>query len=122
MRRHLCLAVALSLLGPLAAAASALDKALVTRIIQERRAEYQRCYTEALGWNPDLKGRMVIQFTIEVDGQVSAAAESPHERFPDEVMVRCVAEQFLLLQFPPGPESFHITYPLIFTQNPSKSR
>lgn len=122
MRPHLCLAAAVYLLGPLAAEASSLDKAMVVRVIQQRQAEYQRCYTEALGWNPGLKGRLVIRFTVDSDGEVSTAAEQTAPRFPDDVMVSCVVEQFLLMRFPPGPESFQITYPLIFSQSPSKTR
>lgn len=124
MKPHLCLAAAVSVLAPLAAEASSLDKAMVTRVIQQRQTEYQRCYTEALGWHPGLKGRLVIRFTVDSDGEVSTAAEqaAPHERFPDEVMARCVIDQFLLMRFPSGPESFQITYPMIFTQNPSKPR
>lgn len=97
---------------------------MVVRAIQQRQAEYQRCYNEALGWNPGLKGRLVIRFTVDSEGEVSAAAEqtTPHERFPDEVMARCVVEQFFLIRFPPGPESFQITYPMIFSQSPSKPR
>lgn len=126
MRHHRGLAAfllgALSALLPGAAESSSLDRALITRIIQQRRAEYQKCYADALSWSPDLKGRLVIRFTVESDGQVSHADEqpSPGEKFPDEVMARCVADEFLLLRFPAGPGAFHITYPMIFDQRAQK--
>ena len=61
--------------APLAAQASSLDKTLVLRVIKEKQAEYQKCYTEALSWNPQLKGRLLIRFTVESDGEVSSASE-----------------------------------------------
>lgn len=95
---------------------------MVIRIIQQRQAEYQKCYTDALSWNPELKGRLLIRFTVESDGSVSHADEqsSPGEKFPDEVMARCVADEFLLLRFPTGPGAFHVTYPMIFDYRAQK--
>lgn len=95
---------------------------MVRRVILERQAEYQKCYTDALEWNPQLKGRLVIRFTVEADGEVSAAVEQPTEgqRFPDEVMTGCVLHQFQQLRFLPGPEQFNVVYPLIFVPQPPK--
>lgn len=91
---------------------------MVIRVIKQRQAEYQKCYEDALTWSPDLKGRLVIRFTVESDGTVSAAEEQPGttDKFPDEVMVRCVTDQFRQLTFPAGPQAFHVNYPLVFTQ------
>lgn len=128
MRHHRGLAPfllgALTALLPGSAESSSLDRAVVIRIIQQRQAEYQKCYTDALGWNPELKGRLLIRFTVESDGQVSHADEqtSPGEKFPDEVMARCVADEFLLLRFPAGPGAFHVTYPMIFTPKQNKPK
>lgn len=98
-----------------------MDKAAVRRVILERQAEYQKCYTDALEWNPQLKGRLVIRFTVEADGEVSAAVEQPEgQRFPDEVMTGCVLSQFQQLRFLPGPEQFHVVYPLIFVPQQQK--
>ena len=97
---------------------------MVLRVIEQRHAEYQKCYTEALSWSPGLKGRLVIGFTVESDGQVSAAAEqsAPGEKFSDELVTGCVAEQLRTLSFPPGPEAFRVVYPIIFRQKPAKAR
>lgn len=111
------------LLGTQTVSASSLDKNLIRRVIQERQGEYQKCYTDALQWNPQLKGRLVVRFTVESDGEVSAAVEQPAEgqRFPDEVMTGCVLFQFQQLRFIPGPEQFHVVYPLIFVPQPPKA-
>jgi hypothetical protein len=128
MRHHRRLAAlllaSLPALLPQPASSSSLDRALVLRIIQQRKAEIHKCYTDALSWNPELKGRLLIRFTVESDGTVSRAEEQapPGEKFPDEVMARCVTDEFLLLQFPPGPGAIHITYPMIFSQKPNKPR
>lgn len=97
---------------------------MVLRVVRQRQAEYQACYNAALGWHPGLKGRLVIRFTVEPDGQVSAAAEQsdPSNKFPDEVMATCVAEQFRALTFPAGPATFHVTYPMVFTADTKPER
>ena len=121
MRRLYCFVVGLLLLGSQAAQASSLDKALVHRVIHERQAEYQKCYTDALQWNPQLKGRLVIRFTVEADGEVSKAVEQQEgQRFPDEVMTGCVLSQFQQLRFHPGPAQFQVVYPLIFVPQQQK--
>jgi len=99
-----------------------LDKAVVLRVIQQRQSEYQKCYTEALGWNPNLKGRLVIRFTVEADGEVSSADEqiTPGQKFPEEIVSLCVADEFRQLRFPSSPEAFQVVYPLVFTPKPSK--
>ena len=118
------IAAALLILGPLVADAASLDRAMVFRVVQQRQAEYTGCYTNALSWHPGLKGRLVIRFTVEPDGQVSSAAEQiePSGRFPDEVMAGCIADQFRSLIFPSGDQSFQIIYPMVFTENPSKDQ
>lgn len=122
MRHSFCLAIVLWFVGTRAAAASSLDKEVIRRVIQQRHEEYQKCYTEALGWSPSLAGRLLIRFTVEASGEVSSAAEqaAAGQRFPDDVVPICVADQFRQLHFPPGPESFQVVYPLIFQQKPAK--
>lgn len=97
---------------------------MVLRVVRQRQAEYQACYNDALGWHPGLNGRLVIRFTVEPDGQVSAATQQsePSNKFPDEVMALCVAEQFRALVFPSGPATFHVVYPMVFTENPKPER
>ena len=122
LRRLAIFATILSV--PVAAVASSLDRAMIERGIKKRQADYQQCYTDALGWNPGLKGRLVIRFKIEADGHVSEATPStaPADRFPDDVMAQCVADQFMQMVFPESTSGpIIITYPLVFSPAPGKA-
>ena len=121
MRHQRSLTAALLLLGPLAAEASSLDKELIRGIIRGRQPEYRRCYEGALRRSPGLHGRLVLVFTVEADGEVSAATERapPGEKFPDEMMTGCIFNQIRQLRFPSGPARFHITYPMTFSSEPN---
>lgn len=122
MRHSYCLSILLLFSAVHAAAASSLDKLMIRRVIQQRHEAYQKCYVAALSWSPELTGRLVIRFTVERSGEVSSAAEqvTAGQRFPDDVVPLCVAEEFRQLRFPPGPEAFQVMYPLLFKQEPAR--
>lgn len=116
MQRLRYLMVALLLFAPLAAQGSSLDKEMVRRVIKQRQPEYEKCYTQALNWNPGLKGRLLIRFAVDEDGTVSAASEqtAPGDTFPDTVVTGCIVEQFRQLTFPASSASYQVVYPLLF--------
>ena len=53
-----------------AAVRGALDKEIIRRIIRRHINEVKYCYQKELQSNPDLFGRIIIQFTISPTGQV----------------------------------------------------
>ena len=70
-------ALALVLLVTSMAAASSLDRALIRRVIAQRRAEVQACYEELLRREPTAQGKVLLRFTVTPEGKVSEAAVRP---------------------------------------------
>jgi hypothetical protein len=52
------------------------------------RGRIQTCYERRLRGRPDLRGRMMLELTVEVDGQISRAAVT--EQALDDRLSRCV--------------------------------
>ena len=50
-----------------------LDKEIIRRIVRRHSNEVKYCYEQELRRNPDLGGRITVQFTIAASGQVTAA-------------------------------------------------
>ena len=47
-----------------------LDQSSLQRVLRRRRRDVQRCYERGLAQNPELSGRVVVQFTINDAGRV----------------------------------------------------
>lgn len=73
---------------------------------------FRRCYEEASGRRPALKGRVTTQFTIDANGAVSNARDAGSD-LPDRAVVRCVVGTLSSLSFPePANGSVTVVYPL----------
>ncbi len=49
------------------------DQDSLQRTLRRKRADIERCYERALAGDPELSGRILIEFTIGSDGRVSSA-------------------------------------------------
>lgn len=108
-------ALALVLLVTSLAAASSLDRALIRRVIAQRRAEVQACYEELLRHEPTAQGKVLLRFTVTPEGKVSEAAVRPEgTTLRDEKLHACLSGVVRSLLFPKGPAPFHVTYPFAF--------
>jgi hypothetical protein len=94
-------------------AVGAVDKDAVRRTVRGRLATLQSCYERVLLGNPGIGGRVLVTFTIEIDGTPhDVAASGVH---PD--VETCVAETFRAFRFPRPDGKVTVTYP--FTLKPS---
>ncbi|MFT6398351.1 MAG: hypothetical protein ACJAYU_003109, partial [Bradymonadia bacterium] len=50
------------------------DQDSLQRTLRRKRADIERCYERALAGDPELAGRILIEFTIGSDGRVSSAS------------------------------------------------
>lgn len=50
-----------------------LDEGNLRDVLRRKRRDVQRCYERALATNPELRGRVTVQFTVGADGSVSDA-------------------------------------------------
>ncbi len=92
----------------------ALDKEAIRAVVRSRIADVRGCYNETLVNDPTAQGRLVVQFTIDPEGQVSAAAVTQNE-LPTDAVGRCVVEAVKRWAFPKpqGGAIVDVTYPFV---------
>lgn len=101
------------------AAAHSLDQSLVDRVVRHHVAALRHCYERRLPSRPTLAGRVVIRFTLERDGTIRSA-EAVDSTLEDPQVERCLVEDFLTWDWPPGHSIRVIRYPLVFTLAPPR--
>ena len=91
-----------------------LDKEIIRRIIRRHLNEVRFCYEKALMHQPDLQGRIVIQFTISGTGQVVASVvQSSTMNSPS--VEQCIAQAVQGWEFPKDTSGATvISYPFVF--------
>jgi TonB family protein len=91
------------------------DASIVVRMIKTRIGAIRACYERELKRNPTLAGKVTIQFTIELQGNVSAVRVVENTT-RDEAVGSCVANAVQRFRFNPGPQggSVSFSYPFVF--------
>jgi hypothetical protein len=89
------------------------DQQEIVKTIQRRIGGVQHCYERKLKRNPDLKGKIVIRFTIHPGGKV-IDAKVVENTTGDPELGECIAAQIKAIRFPQteGGETV-VTYPFI---------
>ena len=88
-----------------------IDKNMIRRYVQQKRAQISYCYERELTVSPSLTGTANTAFTIDQNGRVIEARASGLGSSPVE---RCLEEVLRSIQFPRG-EIIHVTsYPFTF--------
>ena len=91
-----------------------LSKEVIRKIVRANMNDVRHCYNEGLKRDPDLAGRVAIQFTIGPTGKVPVAviAEST---LPDRTVANCVAKAVKRWEFPKpsGGGNVVVTYPFV---------
>jgi TonB family protein len=91
------------------------DKGIIRRVVRSHINEVRHCYNQGLVRDPNLRGRVSVQFTIGPVGKVVLAA--PVESTLDDATVgRCVAKAVQRWNFPRPPSGGRalVTYPFVF--------
>ena len=76
-----------------------LDADIVRRIVRAHINEVRHCYNQGLVKNANLKGSVVVEFTIDAMGNVEAARIAD-STVPDERVGQCMAAAFERWKFP----------------------
>lgn len=76
-----------------------LDKELIRRVVRAHLNEVRGCYDQGLARDPNLRGRVEIQFAIGPTGSVASAAVS-ETSVDDEQVGRCIAKAVKRWRFP----------------------
>lgn len=91
----------------------ALDPQEVNKIIGQKMSAIKGCYERALRRDPNIKGKLIVRFTISGSGKVSAARAVENDLTPE--VGDCVAEAFKRFRFPqPDGGSLTMESPFMF--------
>ncbi len=93
-----------------------LDKDIIRRIVRAHINEVRYCYNQGLARDPDLDGRVAVQFTIGPTGKVPVAVVSK-STIADKRVGECIAKAVKRWKFPkpPGGGNAVVTYPFRLT-------
>lgn len=100
--------------GQVARIKGALDKDVIRRVVRSHMEEVRGCYNEGLARDPNLQGRVAIQFAITPDGTVSVATVGDSD-VPDDSVTKCIAAAVRTWEFPKpqGGGNVVVTYPFV---------
>ncbi len=95
-------------------ALSGLSKDVIRRIVRAHINEVRHCYNEGLSVDPELAGRVVINFRIPGDGRVDMSAVQS-STLSDESVGSCIATAIKGWKFPKtrGGGSIEVSYPFV---------
>ncbi len=93
-----------------------LDKSVIRRIIRGHINEVRACYNQGLVRNPNLSGRVAVQFLITNTGKVGRAAVS-ESNLPDKQTETCIVKAVKRWKFPrpQGGGNVMVTYPFVLS-------
>ena len=93
-----------------------LDRETIQRVIRQHRREIRDCYQRELQRNPELAGRVVVNFLIDPAGNV-AAARIQESDIGDDNVEECLVRRIRRWRFPQPstPGNVRVNYPFVFT-------
>jgi hypothetical protein len=94
----------------------ALPREVVQRIMRQNFGRFRLCYEDGLKARPDLKGRVLVTFSIDASGAVTGTSNGGSD-LPDAKVVACVMRSMMSLSFPQPDDGkkVEVRYPLTFS-------
>lgn len=93
----------------------ALDMKAVSKVVNRRKRSVQGCYEKELKRNPDLSGKVKVQFTVLESGRVGDV-QLLEDTIGDDGVGKCIVRQVKRWRFPkPEGGSVTVTFPFLFT-------
>jgi TonB family protein len=91
-----------------------LDKDIIRRIVRAHINEVRYCYNQGLTKDPNLEGRVKVQFTIGPTGAVPVAVVA-EKTIKDNNVAQCIAKAVKRWKFPRPPQGGNVvvTYPFV---------
>ena len=90
----------------------------VLQVVRERTGEVQHCYEQALKRDPDLHGRVEMQWTIQRSGRVVGVGVH-HDTTGDEELTACITASIEGWLFPVDKANGDVVFPFVLTQMPA---
>lgn len=96
-----------------------LPREVIRRVIRTHQPEVRHCYEQQLTKQPSLAGRVVVKFTIQADGRVSAARVIT-DTLKTPAVANCLVRRVLTWRFPAplGGGIVKVSYPFVFRTAP----
>ena len=103
-------------LAPGAKGHGSIDKEIIRRIIRRHINEVKWCYDQELSRQPDLAGRLMVQFTIAATGQVIASVLQ-NSTMGNAKVENCTVQAVRRWEFPKplGGGIVIVSYPFVLT-------
>ncbi len=98
----------------------AVDREEIRAKLREHLKDVKACYDASLSLNPELNGKIVIDWKVDDTGTVTKiSVNSPKTTLKDTGVQSCVLEKLKAIVFPPAPKGGDVTisYPFIFSKN-----
>ncbi len=94
----------------------ALDKSLIDKVIKQNQAKFLYCYQRELVKDPNLKGKVTLNFTISADGSV-AKSSTYKTTLKNSNAEGCMNSQMKMLRFPEpkGGGIVIVKYPFVYS-------
>ncbi|MEM7153347.1 MAG: AgmX/PglI C-terminal domain-containing protein [Myxococcota bacterium] len=92
-----------------------IDRSIIRRIVRAHINEVRRCYNQGLVQDPNLSGRVAIQFVIGANGKVEAAMVN-ETTLKNKKVGNCIAKAVKTWKFPTpaeGSGKVVVTYPFV---------
>ncbi len=87
----------------------------IQKVVRAEFGKLRACYTEGLGRDAALTGRVMVRFVIDREGKVSRVIAAPESTLSDEKVVDCVLAHFSNMVFPkPEGGIVSVVYPIVF--------
>jgi TonB family protein len=92
-----------------------IDKEAIRKVIRDNQRQIQACYEKALNKNPQLYGKVTLQWDINESGRVSNAGVKSSSLKNSEVE-NCILSRLRLWKFPEAPSGTvaGVSYPFLF--------
>jgi hypothetical protein len=89
-----------------------LDKEQVREVVRKHIGDVRACYNEGLLEDPELEGRVIVDFVIGEKGKVVESAIDDRTDLPDRKTSRCIVDAVSSWKFPaPAEGEVVVTYP-----------
>ncbi len=98
------------------ATGGSLSKEEIAKVIQQYSSKISNCYEKSLLKNPDISGRLQVEWTIQENGSVTDVKQA-YSGITQPELSACILALFNQMKFPkPQGGSVKVKYPFIFSQ------
>lgn len=116
------LVFALAPLVLVATAHATIDREQIKSTVRKNNSKISACYAEGLKENPELKGKLVVEWDVDDKGKMlKAVVNKSKSTFENEKVANCVIEKLKSLEFPAAEKGqiVSVSFPFAFSKTPT---